>query len=43
MLMLLVQTVIFKCADQEEMQSWLNALLRQKLAIEEAVDMIVIE
>ena len=35
--------VIFRCQDQEEMHSWLNTLLRQKLAIEATVDNITLD
>jgi hypothetical protein len=34
--------IIFRCKNQQEMHDWLNTLLRQKLKIEESVDMIAI-
>lgn len=37
------ESIAFRCKDQEEMQSWLNALLRQKLQIEETVETIVLD
>jgi hypothetical protein len=34
--------IIFRCKNQQEMHDWLNTLLRQKLKIEESVDMIAL-
>ena len=36
------ETLVLRCKDVEEMHVWLNAILKQKIMIEEAINSIII-